>query len=229
MNFSRTIVSAPLVGCVIGPTICLAQELSPSPEDDVYVVSEWNHDHLFQSGTRVRSIIESGTVETKSGASLGSIQDFRFTTDGEIHSVLMEATNGSSPRSLPWNQLNASTGSMDFELVKPAMDERRSGDSVETFRASDLIGHYASLSSTEEYVHVNDLLVDSHGRIRALIINAAAYGTPDFGEYSHPDLAREGMSENPWSLSYSEARLDALDRFDYELLRYGLEEKVSKR
>lgn len=99
------------------------------------------------------------------------------------------------------------------DATQPVDDDLVAGEGI--FKATDLIGNYASLAGNIRYGYVADLIVQE-GSISAIVTDAAAYGRR--GYYAYPYAYRGDMNSR-YELPYEASQIETLDDFNYEQLQ----------
>jgi len=171
-------------------------------------------------------------VRGESGARIGEVKDIIVDRNGQIISVVVEVGGffeiGDQHIGVPWQQVKIGR---DMQFVQVPLKEIRDGSyslfgrvaqgedvaaALTSWRVNELIGDYASLSDVPRYGIVSDVIFDSSGRAKAVIVRRSpAWGGP--GLYAYPFTGYYPASY-AYPLPYRHQAVAALQPFDYAQL-----------
>lgn len=212
-----------------------ARTVAPPP---VVRLSDWRYDEIYQSSWGAAQVMR-GHVVDQSGQEVGRLRNVIVGSDDRAISVLVEILgqrDGSeSIANIPWDQV--SLQGRDVVQV-PSLEQaaarfslfgdrnnvlagalagisKDSSPAQRTWKTSDLINDYVTLSDGSGYGYVDDVVFDPSGRIQAVVVKrdvAAGGGTYAFPFYGAP----HGF--DPWlpyyALPYDGKEVAGLERFD---------------
>ncbi|MDX1655335.1 MAG: PRC-barrel domain-containing protein, partial [Candidatus Competibacteraceae bacterium] len=176
------------------PILATAQT-AEGPGQQYISLTDWDTGILYQ-GWRAENLIDT-EVQGIGGEEIGEVEDILFGPDGNVVGVIIEGGGfwdiGDTHFRVAWEDLDI--GPALSQVTIPMTEETVEDYSVfegwddrETarfWRASDLIGDYASLTDVATYGMVDDLIISREGNLEAVIVTAdVEYGAT--GPYAYP-------------------------------------------
>lgn len=217
--------------------------------ENVTVLSQWRYDPLYTSGISVERILDFTVVIGAADNEIGDVENLIFSNSGEVLAAITEIGGfldiGDTHIAVPWDQVELSEDGMqmtvpvteesvedfsifgpdesfykfDAESVAAVDDDLRAGPSV--FKATDLVGNYAFLTSDVPYGYVSDLVIDrTDDTVKAVVVESSGYGMP--GYYAYPYRRGDRRPDQPrYDLPYSDKEIDTIEQFDYRRMQQG--------
>jgi len=164
------------------------------------------------------------------GEEIGEVEDILFGPDGSVDSIIVEGGGlwniGDTHFRVQWsdvtvNAMDSVTVPVTEETVEDFSAYRDWDDRATTrrWRASELIGDYATLEDVNEYGIVDDLIVQN-GQLEAVVVSPdVAYGGG--GYYAYPYYGYD-YGYNPgndyYGLPYERTDITDYDPFDYDMM-----------
>lgn len=242
MKLAFTTIS---LAAMLASAPALAQTQETESGSGVDILTNWSYDPLYQEGRSVNDIIYSADLYGPNGDNIGSIENIIFSDDGTAEALIAEVGGfwdiGDTHVSIPWDQVElGASGGVSVPITEDSVadysgiyegyltmsdtdgrtvvdDDLETGPSV--FKATDLIGDYATLSDRTPYGYVNDVLIDANGDISAVVVEANAYGTPGYYAYPYGGYTTPAERNSPYyGMPYDSNQIDRLEQFDYDKL-----------
>ncbi len=242
MNLKLMTVS---LAAILASAPAVAADTTANASGGVDILESWNYDPLYRDGRSVNDLVYGADLVGPGGDTIGSVENLVFSDDGQVMALIAEVGGfwdiGDTHVSVPWDEVHLGTdtvrvpvteesysdysGAYDGYLSQLDTDEEKVvDDDLQTgpgmFKATDLIGDYATLSDESPYGYVRDLLIGDDGNISAVIVEANAYGSA--GYYAYP-YGGHGSPADPNSpncgMPYDRNQIDRIEQFDYDKLK----------
>ena len=228
----RTFTLAAVTALTVGTAGPLAAQTDVVEQTDAEVVNlmDWDQTQLYQ-GWQVSELMDAEVIGA-AGEEIGEVEDVLFSPDGSVDSIIVEGGGiwdiGDTHFRVEWDQVTVNsmdsvTIPMTEETVEDFSVYRDWDDRAATrrWRATELIGDYATLKDVDQYGIVDDLIVKD-GQLEAVVVSPdVAYGTR--GYYAYPYYGY-GYGYEPgvdyYGLPYEEADIVDYDPFDYDAMDY---------
>lgn len=225
MNTSKkTLIAVGVVGALAGgaQTASFAQEVVP--------LAEWNERDM-QPGWSAEQMINL-PVRSSGGEEIGEVENLLIGPEGDVQRVILEVGGfldiGDTHFAVPWDQVEVSgSGELEYLTVPVTEDNYdqfdlswEAGDVEEgprEFRATELIGDYATFGGEGSAGYVNDLIFDGEGKLQEIVVNqsgAMGGGYRAYPYYGYDAGFEPGM--DTYDLPYTEDEIGELEPFDYE-------------
>lgn len=220
-------------------TAALALGTGAVAAQDVVSLDDWNERLAgYENGWSADQVIRLD-VRNAEGESIGEVENIVIGPDGNVAGLILEVGGfldiGDTHFMVPWDQVAITGGMGKIEYVTvPVADDNwdqfdlsaSSGD-VETgprsFRATELIGDYTSLTDNRGYGIVNDLVFDADGALEAVVVNRS--GSSGGGYQAYPYYGYDygfDPGRDYYDLPYADDDLGALEPYDYDGLYGGV-------
>lgn len=219
---------------------------SNASADDVAVLNNWTYEPLYDSAHSVERLIYSTDVYGPAGNEIGTVENVIFADDGQALSLIAEVGGfwdiGDTHVNIPWEEVDITTGANravvpvteasvdDYDIFGEAPAVMSDADEnvavvdddlatgLNTFKATDLIGDNAYLNDGAGYGYINDLLVGPQGQIDAIVMDAAAYGTPGYYAYPYQTYQNWQPGSPRYRMPYAADSIGRIENFDYDRL-----------
>ena len=192
----------------------------------------WNAEAIYPDGMSAAEMIDK-PVRGERGEAIGEVHDIVVGRDGRIERLVVEVGGffevGDQHIGVPWKDVKIGE---NMRFVQVPLKEVESGTyslfgrvpqgekvpttELTSWRVTELIGDYASLADVPRYGIVNDVIFDSTGRARAVVVRRGpAWG--GYGLYAYP---YDGYYETAvvYPLPYRKDAVAAMPAFDYRKL-----------
>jgi sporulation protein YlmC with PRC-barrel domain len=207
--------------------------------DDPVDLTTWAHAPLYE-GWSLEDLFDAD-VQDQDGEELGELEDVLISPDGKAQAIVVEAGGfmdvGDTHFRVPWDEVEIAAGADDVTIpIEEDMVEDYAlfeGEYVPVemreWRATELIGDYATLEGGVGYGYVDDLIISKTGALEAVVIQPdvtygryAPYAYPWYGYSSgwEPGLGHYG-------LPYTTADIEGLEPFDYGEMNTGDDDEMA--
>lgn len=205
--------------------------------DDPVDLTTWAHAPLYE-GVSLKDLFDA-EVFGPNEDDLGELEDVIIGPEGKAQAIIVEAGGfldiADTHFRVPWDEVEIASGAEDVTI--PVTE-----DNVENYalfegeyvpidlrewRATELIGDYATLESGVGYGYVDDLIVSREGDVEAVVVTPGVgygvYGPYAYPYYGYPYGWAPGLAY--YGLPYAEADIKGLEPFDYENMEGGAPEE----
>lgn len=210
---------------------------------EVIAISAWDYEPLYErGGIRAENILDAD-VFGPTGEEIGEIENIIIDDSNQIVAVIAEVGGfwdiGDTHIAVPWEEVtltgegvqipvtedtaddyglfgpNSFVTKADLQQTTQVDDDLETG--MRTWKITNLIDDYATLTGGVGYGYVDDVLFSRDGEIEAVVVEST--GTYGPGTFAYPFYGYD-YGWNPgfdaYELPYEEADLVELETFDYE-------------
>ena len=212
-----------------GIATAITAGIGAAQAQDVIPLSEWNEMDM-SSGWSAQQIINI-PVRGSEGEEIGEVENIVIGPEGDVQSIILEVGGfldiGDTHFAVPWDDVEVSgDGPIEYVTVPVTEDNYDQFDiswsagDVNTgpreFRATELIGDYATLGGEESAGYVNDMLFDADGKLQSVVVNQSATmggGYRAYPYYGYESGFDPGMDN--YDMPYTQDEVGELEPFDY--------------
>lgn len=180
--------------------------------------------------------LRGSTVYGRGGDQVGTVQSIIVGTDGTVDRLVIETGGfldiGDKVFSVSWSEIDITPGEdgikapnvsednlADFSLFN---DRESAQTGPRSFRTTELIGDYVTLSGGEEYGYVRDLLFDREGKLQSIVVEPdVGYDSAGYYAYPYYGYGYDYSYDYDPGLDYYGLPYGANDLTDYEPFDYG--------
>lgn len=209
-------------------------------ENDVIKLSEWNYETFYENGGVQAANLMDTEVFGPEGEEIGSVENMIVSDDNKVVAIIAQVGGiwdiGDTHVAVPWSDVELTDDGVQIPVTEDNAEEyglfeneyitkqnlqqvTQVDDDVNTgfntWKMTDLIGDYASLSGGVGYGYVDNVILSEDGEIQAVVIETTGeYGN---GTYAYPFYGYDygwDPGYQAYELPYGEDEVAGLAEFE---------------